>query len=221
MPDPTGAFRFGRFELHPAARLLLRDGQPVELQAKVFDFIAYLLAHRGRAVEKNELLDAVWPRQVVTEAALSRCVMKARRAVDDEADDPAVILTVHGRGYRFIAAVEPILERRGAARSAPEPEAGEPAADDTPQGPQPKHPNRRCSPWIRPRPPTCRQHRPGGGPAPGCWPAWPRCCWRWPAAGGCSSGPSTARCPTGRSGWRYCRSKTPPANHATTGPGWA
>lgn len=152
VPDPTGAFRFGRFELHPAARLLLRDGQPVELQAKVFDFIAYLLAHRGRAVEKNELLDAVWPRQVVTEAALSRCVMKARRAVDDEADDPAVILTVHGRGYRFIAAVEPILERRGAARSAPEPEAGEPAADDTPARPAAEAPEPPLQPVDSPPP---------------------------------------------------------------------
>ncbi len=112
----TGAFRFGRFELHPDRRELLRDGEPVELQANVFDFIAYLLANRGRAVDKGELLDAVWPRQVVTEAALSRCVMKARRALEDEADSPQVILTVHGRGYRFIAAVEPVADRRAAVR---------------------------------------------------------------------------------------------------------
>src|SRR5690606_25389774 len=113
----AGAYRFGPFELHPARHELLRDGEPVELQPKLFEFIAYLLQNRGRVVDKNELLDAVWPRQVVTEAALSRCAMKARRALDDEAGSPQVILTVHGRGFRFIAPVEPVLERRTSPRA--------------------------------------------------------------------------------------------------------
>ncbi|WP_339828786.1 tetratricopeptide repeat protein [uncultured Arenimonas sp.] len=128
----TGAFRFGRFELHPARHELLRDGEPVDLQPKVLEFIAYLLLNRGRVVDKNELLDAVWPRQVVTEAALSRCAMKARRALDDEAGSPQVILTVHGRGFRFIAPVEPVQERRLVPRvadvPAPGPEPQPPAA---------------------------------------------------------------------------------------------
>ncbi|OGT58617.1 MAG: hypothetical protein A3E01_03890 [Gammaproteobacteria bacterium RIFCSPHIGHO2_12_FULL_63_22] len=105
-PSPTApAYRFGRFELHPARRELLLDGQPVELQPKVFELIAYLVDNRDRAVEKNELLDAVWPRQVVTDAALSRCVMKARRALLDDVADSKMILTVHGRGFRFLAPV--------------------------------------------------------------------------------------------------------------------
>src|SRR5690606_6131210 len=127
-------FRFGEFELSLARRLLLRAGEPVELQPKVFECIAFLLVNRGRVVDKAELLDAVWPRQVVTEAALSRCVMKARRALDDEAENPQVILTVHGRGYRFIAPLEPVLDRRNRERGA----ADEPIVLPEPTTPSPE-----------------------------------------------------------------------------------
>lgn len=154
-------FRFGRFELHPARHELLRDGQPVDLQPKVFEFIAYLLLNRGRVVDKNELLDAVWPRQVVTEAALSRCAMKARRALDDEAGSPQVILTVHGRGFRFIAPVEPVQERRANPRPAPAPaSAAAPAPEPTTEATPP-------AAVARPAPPPAGVPRPGNAPRPG------------------------------------------------------
>lgn len=104
--ERVAAFRFGAFELRPASHELLQDGQAVVLQPKVFDFIAYLVVNRSRLVDKNELLDAVWPRQVVTDAALSRCVMKARRALNEDAENPRAVHTVHGRGFRFVAPVE-------------------------------------------------------------------------------------------------------------------
>lgn len=128
------AYRFDPFELRPHSRELLRDGCPVELQPKVFDLIAYLLTHRGRAVDKNELLEAVWPRQVVTDAALSRCVMKARRALDDSGENPQQILTVHGRGYRFAGTVTPVSDLRLHPRA---PDGGPGQAPDTAWGTAP------------------------------------------------------------------------------------
>lgn len=105
-PAPTAPrYRFGAFELRPASRELLCDGRLLDAQPKVLDLIAYLVEHRHRAVDKQELMDAVWPRQVVTDAALSRCVMKARRALDDSAEQPRFIRTVHGHGFQFVADV--------------------------------------------------------------------------------------------------------------------
>jgi DNA-binding winged helix-turn-helix (wHTH) protein/tetratricopeptide (TPR) repeat protein len=122
--DTTFAFRFDRFELRPRSRELFGDGVPIEVQGKVFDLIEYLVRHADRLVEKNEVLDAVWPRQVVTEAALSRCMMKARRALGDDAGNPQMIMTLHGRGFRFVAAVASID-----APSGPNPhDADEPPA---------------------------------------------------------------------------------------------
>lgn len=98
-------FRFGAFELRLASRELLRDGQLITVQPKAFDLLVFLLTNRDRAVDKQELQDVLWPDVIVTETALTRCVMKARRAVDDDADQQAVIKTVHGHGYRFVADV--------------------------------------------------------------------------------------------------------------------
>ncbi len=126
-------YRFGAFELRPYSRQLLRDGVEVPLQAKVFDLIAYLVRHADRVIDKNELLDAVWPRQVVTEAALSRCVMKVRRALDDDAAEPRILLTVHGRGYRLLTPVHALPP--ASPPSAPAPVADTPVTVDPDRAP--------------------------------------------------------------------------------------
>lgn len=143
--------RFGEFELNPATRELLRRGARVELQPKVFDLIAYLLEHRTRVVDKDELLQAVWPRQVITETALTRAIMKARKALGDDAERPALIRTEHGRGYRFVAEVvwiesasrEPV---ETTTKDATVVSAG-PAGED--RVPVPDRPQRRYPwPWL-------------------------------------------------------------------------
>ena len=95
--------RFLDCEINLAARELLRAGVRGRLEPKVFDLLALLLEHRDRVVSKDEIQDALWPGIVVTEASLDRTVMKARRAVGDDARRQAVIRTVPRRGYRFVA----------------------------------------------------------------------------------------------------------------------
>ena len=102
------SYRFGHYELRPKRRELLGEGQPIELQPRVFDLLAFLLAHRDRVVTKDELLEAVWPGVVVTDASLARAVMKARRALGDDAERQHSIKTVHGYGYRFVATLKPV-----------------------------------------------------------------------------------------------------------------
>jgi DNA-binding winged helix-turn-helix (wHTH) protein/tetratricopeptide (TPR) repeat protein len=86
-------------------------GAAVMTQPKAFELLLYLIRNRHRAVDKDELQDALWPRSIVTETALTRCVMKARRAVGDDADKQAIIKTVHGHGYRFTAEVADAVEQ--------------------------------------------------------------------------------------------------------------
>lgn len=95
--------RFLDYELDLAARELRRGGEPVALEPRVFDLLAWLIEQRHRAVDKDEIQDAVWTGMIVSETALTRAIMKARRAVGDSADEQAVIRTVHGHGYQFVA----------------------------------------------------------------------------------------------------------------------
>ncbi|KAA9133537.1 tetratricopeptide repeat protein [Marinihelvus fidelis] len=91
--------------IDPGTRELRRDGRVMALQSRVFDLLYYLASHRDRVVGKDELMDAVWPGRVITETALTRAVMKARKAIGDDATEQAMIGTVHGHGYRFVADV--------------------------------------------------------------------------------------------------------------------
>jgi len=110
--------RFGPFALDESAYELRRDGEATPLEPKSFDLLAYLVRRSGRVASKAELLDALWAGEYVTEAVLSTQVAKLRAALGDDPRRPAILQTVHGRGYRFIASVETVES----------PEAGEPAS---------------------------------------------------------------------------------------------
>ncbi len=97
---------FEDYELDLRLYELRYAGKRVKLEPQVFDILAYLIQHRDRVITKQELLDHLWPDQFISEATLTHRLMQARKAVGDNARLQSVIQTVHGRGYRFIAAVE-------------------------------------------------------------------------------------------------------------------
>ncbi len=77
----------------------------VQLEPKAFDLLVYLLRNRDRTVSKEDLFEVLWPRMVVSDAALTSCVKKVRRAIQDQTQPPSIIRTVPRRGYRFAAKV--------------------------------------------------------------------------------------------------------------------
>ncbi len=99
---------FNSYTINVAKRELQLDNSEVKVQARVFDLLIFLLENRDRIVDKNELFDAVWPDVVITDAAMARAIMKARKAVGDDANQQSVIKTLHGQGYRFVADIETI-----------------------------------------------------------------------------------------------------------------
>ena len=99
----AGVLRFNDCEFDIDRRQLRRAGEIVPLEPRVFALLLYLIEQRHRAVNKDEIQDKVWPGMIVTEAALTRAIMKARRAVGDSASKQAFIRTVHGHGYQFVA----------------------------------------------------------------------------------------------------------------------
>lgn len=99
-------FAFGPYRLDPGKRLLVDGaGEPVTLRGKVFDLLWHLIQHRGRLVEKTELLETLWPGTVVEENNLNQAVSALRHALDDDPKSPRYIVTVKGRGYQFIGDV--------------------------------------------------------------------------------------------------------------------
>jgi DNA-binding winged helix-turn-helix (wHTH) protein len=98
-------FRFGSYELDPAARELRRDGVVQPIQPKVFDLLIHLVRNRHRAVDRDELLRVLWPDVRVTPASVSRALKSARRALGDDGHRQFLIRTVAGGHVRFVAEV--------------------------------------------------------------------------------------------------------------------
>jgi len=93
-------YRFSRFELQPDERRLLDAGVPVTIGPRAFDLLVALVERAGHLVTKDELLERVWPKVIVEEAALQMQISALRKALGRDA-----IVTVTGRGYRFALAV--------------------------------------------------------------------------------------------------------------------
>ena len=96
-------FTFGGCEVDLDRVEIRRDGDLEAVQPQVFTVIEYLIAHRDRVVSKEELLDNVWGDRFVGESTLTSRIKSARRALGDTGVAQAIIKTVHGRGYRFVA----------------------------------------------------------------------------------------------------------------------
>ncbi|MBI4751148.1 MAG: winged helix-turn-helix domain-containing protein [Acidobacteria bacterium] len=101
-------YEFGPFSIDAGNRLLLRDGEPVALQPKTFDTLLLLVEHRGQVLEKNEIMDKVWPDTIVEESNLTQNIYILRKILADPASEHKYIETLPRRGYRFIASVEEV-----------------------------------------------------------------------------------------------------------------
>ncbi len=98
-------YGFEDFDLDLDRFELRRAGQPCHVEPRAFDVLLHLVRSHGRVVTKDELLEAVWGHQFVSESALTTRIKALRRVLGDDGRDQRVIRTVRGRGYEFIAPV--------------------------------------------------------------------------------------------------------------------
>ncbi|MBI3798262.1 MAG: AAA family ATPase, partial [Deltaproteobacteria bacterium] len=98
---------FDNFRLDPVNECLRRGEQVIQLTPKAFALLRYLAERPQQMVTKDELLKAVWPEVIVSEGVLTTHIGVLRQALGDNAKAPRYIETVHRRGYRFIAPLNP------------------------------------------------------------------------------------------------------------------
>lgn len=110
-PSARRWYRFGPYVVDRRSRLLWRNDTLVPLTAKAFEILVALIEHRDRVVDKNELLELIWPRTAVEENTLTRHVSTLRKALDEHPGHHQFILTVPGHGYQFVADVVELAER--------------------------------------------------------------------------------------------------------------
>lgn len=118
---------FENFRLDPIKRRLFNSGEVTIIPPKAFDLLLVMVRHPGMILEKDELMETVWPNTIVEEANLSVTVSTLRKALGEGANERRYIETLPRRGYRFIAEVtEAFEENIGRAASLHSPESESP-----------------------------------------------------------------------------------------------
>jgi TolB-like protein/DNA-binding winged helix-turn-helix (wHTH) protein len=100
-------YEFGEFRLDPLRRVLSSriDGQTLQVTGKIFDTLLYFVERSGQLLDKRTLMAALWANVVVEESNLTQTIHTLRRVLGERPDDHRFIVTIPGRGYRFVADV--------------------------------------------------------------------------------------------------------------------
>src|SRR5438552_3047192 len=107
-------FEFGPFRLDAAEHLLLCEEQPVQLPPKAFEMLMLLVENGGHVLQKNALMEALWPDSFVEDSNLTQNVFLLRKALGEDRGEQHYIKTVPRVGYRFIAPVRMLLDESDA-----------------------------------------------------------------------------------------------------------
>ena len=99
-------YRFDRFSLDADTRRLLRDGDEIHLSPKALQLLQLLVENRARAMSRADLQKELWPTTFVLDTNLASLIKEIRRALDDTAETPRFVRTVHRFGYWFIGELE-------------------------------------------------------------------------------------------------------------------
>jgi len=95
-------FRFGDCVLDVSSHRFTRAGQELELSPKEFDLLHFFLKKRGRALTRDEILNAVWGYdRLVTPRSIDRFVNALRNLIEPEPQHPRYLHTVREVGYKF------------------------------------------------------------------------------------------------------------------------
>ena len=99
-------FSFGPFALIPERQLLLREGTPVHIGPRALEILTVLVERSGELLGKQEIISLVWTDTFVDESNLKVNIAAIRKAIDPSDSKLSCIVTVIGRGYRFVEPVE-------------------------------------------------------------------------------------------------------------------
>ena len=119
MPDDC-TWNFGPFRMVPSQQALFEGERRLKLGSRAFDILRVLVQRAGALVTKDELIAEAWPDLSVEESTLRVHVAALRKVLGDGGNDVRYIISVTGRGYKFVAPLQhdQDLDPPGSSRSS-------------------------------------------------------------------------------------------------------
>ena len=104
--QPQIEYRFGNFRLSPSQQVLIKNEEKIVIGTKPYYLLMLFLQKHGDILKKDDIINKVWPGQIVTDAALTKQIVRLRKLIDDNDSNHPIIETHRGVGYRFAGNVE-------------------------------------------------------------------------------------------------------------------
>jgi len=99
----AGVYRFGSISVDTRRTIVTRNSEPIDISAREFKLLRYLIEHPGATVSRDELLNEVWGYNTLTTTrTVDVHISSLRQKVEEDPRHPKSILTVHGFGYKFV-----------------------------------------------------------------------------------------------------------------------
>ncbi len=124
---PAGAsesYRVGDLLVDVTGASVSRHGERIVLPPRTFELLVALVRRYPCTVRRHDLLETVWPDEVVSDQTLSHRVMVLRKALGDHAEEPVYVAGERGFGYRLLAPVERTCPEEQDGRGPPGASAG-------------------------------------------------------------------------------------------------
>ena len=103
------SFRLGDWLVEPSLNRISKGDATVQLELKVMDVLVCLVERAGEVLTRQEIVNRVWATEFISDNTLTHAVTELRTAVGDDARNATFIETIHRRGYRLIAPIEPAV----------------------------------------------------------------------------------------------------------------
>lgn len=101
-------FKFDEFRVSEDQQVLVRAGEAQPIGTRIYYLLLVFVKNAGQVLSKDQIIETVWPRQIVTDAALAKQILRLRKILKDQDRRLPFIETHRGVGYRFTAAVQTV-----------------------------------------------------------------------------------------------------------------
>lgn len=117
---PEDLFRFEDLELDARRYVLRRGAKALKMERIPMELLLLLVERRGQLVTREEIIEKLWGRDIFldTDNSINTAIRKIRQALGDDPVQPRFVLTIAGKGYRFIAPVTAVSETHGSGEAA-------------------------------------------------------------------------------------------------------
>ncbi|MDB8412563.1 winged helix-turn-helix domain-containing protein, partial [Escherichia coli] len=95
--------RVGEWLVTPSINQISRNGRQLTLEPRLIDLLVFFAQHSGEVLSRDELIDNVWKRSIVTNHVVTQSISELRKSLkDNDEDSPVYIATVPKRGYKLM-----------------------------------------------------------------------------------------------------------------------